>query len=111
MTHTSGLACDDNDESSPGNEDTMQTQREQPNWSKFTLDLPMAYEPGTQYAYCSANINLLGAALTAATGEWLPALFDRTVARPLQFGAYYWNLMPNGEGYWGAVRSCGRAIS
>jgi CubicO group peptidase (beta-lactamase class C family) len=101
MTHTSGLACDDNDESSPGNEDTMQTQRQQPNWWKFTLDLPMAYEPGTHYAYCSANINLLGAALTAATGEWLPALFDRTVARPLQFGAYYWNLMPNGEGYLG----------
>jgi CubicO group peptidase (beta-lactamase class C family) len=101
MTHTSGLACDDNDDSSPGNEDAMQSQRQQPNWWKFTLDLPMAYEPGTHYAYCSANINLVGAALTAATGEWLPALFDRTVARPLQFGAYYWNLMPNGEGYLG----------
>jgi CubicO group peptidase (beta-lactamase class C family) len=79
----------------------MQAQRQQPNWWKYTLDLPMAYEPGTHYAYCSANINLVGAALTAATGEWLPALFDRTIARPLQFGAYYWNLMPNGEGYLG----------
>ena len=101
MTHTSGLACDDNDDSSPGNEDTMQAQRTQPNWWKYTLDLPMAHDPGTHYAYCSANINLVGAALTAATGEWLPALFDRTIARPLQFGSYYWNVMPNGEGYLG----------
>ena len=101
MTHTAGLACDDNDDSSPGNEDTMQTQRAQPDWWKYTLDLPMAHDPGTRYAYCSANINLVGAALTVASGQWLPALFDRTVARPLQFGSYYWNLMPNGEGYLG----------
>jgi CubicO group peptidase (beta-lactamase class C family) len=101
MTHTAGFACDDNEDSSPGNEDTMQTQRTQPDWWKYTLDLPMAHDPGTHYAYCSANINLVGAALTTATGEWLPALFEHTVARPLQFGPYYWNLMPSGEGYLG----------
>ncbi|HEX8921465.1 MAG TPA: serine hydrolase [Pyrinomonadaceae bacterium] len=101
MTHNSGLACDDNDNESPGNEGTMQTQRKQPNWWKYTLDLPVAHDPGSRYAYCSANINLVGAALTTATGAWLPRLFERTVARPLQFGSYYWNLMPNGEGYLG----------
>src|SRR5262245_18015363 len=73
MIHTSGLACDDNNDNSIGNEWAMETQRTQPNWWKFTLDLPMAYDPGTHYAYCSANINL-GASLTAVTGEWLPAL-------------------------------------
>ena len=101
MSHTPGFACDDNDEKSTNNEEAMESQREQPNWWKFSLDLPMAYEPGAHYAYCSANINLVGAALTMATATWLPELFDRTVARPLQFGAYYWNLMPNGEGYAG----------
>jgi len=101
MTHSSGLACDDNDDASPGNEETMQTQRAQPNWWKYTLDLPMAHDPGTRYAYCSANSNLMGAALTTATGTWLPELFDRSVARPLGFGTYYWNLMPTGEGYQG----------
>ena len=54
-----------------------------------------------RYAYCSANINLVGGALTAATRTWLPEFFERTVARPLQFGRYHWNLMPNGEGYLG----------
>lgn len=101
LTHTSGLACDDNNDSSPGNEDAMQSQLAQPNWWKYTLDLPMAYEPGTHYAYCSANINLVGAVLTTRTHEWLPELFDRLVAQPLQFGQYYWNVMPNGEGYLG----------
>jgi CubicO group peptidase (beta-lactamase class C family) len=101
MTHTAGFACNDYDDASPGNENTLQTQRREPDWWKFTLDLPMAHDPGRRYAYCSANMNLMGAALTTATGTWLPELFDRTVARPLQFGPYHWNLMPTDEGYLG----------
>lgn len=101
MTHSSGLACDDNDEASPGNEETMQSQKAQPDWWKYTLDLPMAHDPGARYAYCSANMNLVGAALTTAGRTWLPAMFERDVARPLQFGRWYWNLMPTGEGYLG----------
>lgn len=102
MTHTTGLACDDNAEfPSPGGEDVMQTQDAQPNWWKFTLDLPVVHEPGSRYAYCSGGISLTGGALTYATGEWLPELFDRTIAKPLQFQDYYWNLMTNGEGYVG----------
>ena len=87
MTHTSGLACNDNDPSSPGNEDTLQTQTTEPDWWKHTLDLPMAHEPGVRYAYCSASINLVGGALTVATRTWLPELFDRAVARPSASGS------------------------
>ncbi len=101
MTHSAGFTCDDYNDSSPGNEVTLQSQRTQPNWWKYTLDLPMAHDPGSLYAYCSANMNLVGGALTIATGTWLPELFDRTVARPLQFGPWYWNLMPTDEGYLG----------
>jgi CubicO group peptidase (beta-lactamase class C family) len=101
MTHSSGLDCDDNSETSLGNEGTMTTQREQPNWWKYTLDLPMVYDPGKHYAYCSANTNLIGGALTKATGTWLPDLLERTVARPLQFRRYHWPLTPIGEGYQG----------
>jgi CubicO group peptidase (beta-lactamase class C family) len=101
LTHSAGLACDDNAESSPGNEDMIQADRSHPDWTRVTLDLPMQYEPGVHYAYCSMNINLAGATLSQTTGEWLPALFDREVARPLQFRPYYWNLMANGEGYLG----------
>jgi len=101
MTHTSGLACNDNDDNSPGNEGTMQSQNSERNWWRYTLNLPQLFAPGTRYAYCSANINLVGAALTKSTRLWLPELFRRTIADPLQFGEWHWNLMPNGEGYLG----------
>jgi CubicO group peptidase (beta-lactamase class C family) len=99
MTHTTGLACDDYNDDSPGNENRL--EQVTTDWYKYTLDLPMAHEPGHRYAYCSANMNLMGAALTTATRTWLPELFARTVARPLQFGVWHWNLMPNGHGYLG----------
>jgi CubicO group peptidase (beta-lactamase class C family) len=100
LTHTAGLACNDNDENSPGNEGVLWRQSD-PNLWRYTLNLPQAHEPGERYAYCSANLNLVGGALNAATGDSLPELFDRVIARPLQFGPYYWNVMPNGEGYLG----------
>ncbi|HEX8642894.1 MAG TPA: serine hydrolase [Allosphingosinicella sp.] len=101
LTHSSGLACNDYDADSPGNEGTMQNQQAQPDWWRYTLDLPMAHEPGARYAYCSANSNLVGAALTHATRIWLPELFRREIAEPLRFGRWHWNLMPSGEGYLG----------
>src|ERR1041384_552841 len=101
LTHTTGLACDDNDDNSPGNEDVMQSQTKQPDWWRYTLDLPMVNDPGTHAAYCSGGMNLTGYMLTRATRTWLPALFERTVARPLGFGRWYWNLMPTQEGYQG----------
>ncbi|MEQ1616858.1 MAG: serine hydrolase domain-containing protein [Terricaulis sp.] len=101
MSHTSGLDCNDYDDASLGSEGAMQSQVEQPDWWRFALDLPMRHAPGERYAYCTAGTNLVGAALYAATGESVPALFERLIARPLQFGRYHWNLMPNGEGYLG----------
>ena len=91
MTHTAGFINDD--------EIVMQTQKREPNWWKYTLDLPLGHEPGARYAYSSAGMNLMGAALTVGTRTWLPEFFDRTIARPLEFGTYFWNLMPTDEGY------------
>jgi CubicO group peptidase (beta-lactamase class C family) len=102
MTMTSGFSCDDNDDDSPGNEDKMQSQMVQPDWYKYTLDLPMAAEPGGRHAvYCSGDLNLVGGAVAHATHSWLPDIFDRYLARPLQFGLYHVNLMPTGEAYMG----------
>ncbi|PYL57709.1 MAG: 6-aminohexanoate hydrolase [Verrucomicrobia bacterium] len=102
ITMTSGLACDDNDESSPGNEDNMQQQKAQPDWYKYTLDLPMVRDPGGDHAvYCSAGINLLGGIVRNATHEWLPEFFYENVAKQLQIKTYHWNLMPSGDGYVG----------
>ncbi len=99
LTHSSGLACNDMDDASPGNEERMQGQQTQPDWYQYFLDLPLTSEPGSTYAYCSAGINLAGGLVRAATKTWLPEYFDRVVARPLAIDRYHWNLMASGEAY------------
>ncbi len=101
LTHSSGLACDDNDEKSPGNEDVMQNQQRQNDWYRYFLDLPVAHPPGKTYAYCSAGINFAAGMVAKTTRAWLPEFFDRHIARPLQIDRYHVNLMPNGEAYGG----------
>ncbi|HEX8806076.1 MAG TPA: serine hydrolase, partial [Candidatus Aquilonibacter sp.] len=94
MTMASGLACDDNDDNSPGNEDAMQSQPAGTDWYRYTLDLPMVADPGTHAVYCTAGINLLGAIVRAATRTPLATLFANRFAAPMQFGTYAMWLMP-----------------
>ncbi|MBV9718304.1 MAG: serine hydrolase [Candidatus Eremiobacteraeota bacterium] len=103
MTMSSGLACDDNDDSSPGNEETMQSQPRGTDWYRYTLDLPMVAEPGTIARYCTAGINLLGAIVYGTTGTPLDQYFARRFARPMQFERYAMWLMPPpvGQAYMG----------
>ena len=101
LTHSTGLACDDNDEASPGNEDRMQAQAAQPDWYRYILAVPVVRDPGTLYAYCSATMNLAGGVVSRAVRMSLPAIFDRHVARPMEIDRWHMNLMPTGEGYAG----------
>ncbi len=94
MTMSSGLACNDNDESSPGNEDTMQSRPAGTDWYRYTLDLPMTSQPGSRAVYCTAGINLLGAIIAGATHTSLTAYFEQRFAAPMQFGTYAMWLMP-----------------
>lgn len=100
MTMRSGLACDDNDDESPGGEDKMQRQHDERDWYRFTLDLPMAQPPGADSAvYCSAGINLLGGVVRNATGRRLTDLFEDWIAGPMQMRGYHLNLMPDDDLY------------
>ncbi|WAS83988.1 MULTISPECIES: serine hydrolase domain-containing protein [unclassified Corallococcus] len=100
MTMATGLACDDDDPDSPGNEDRLEDSV--PDWYKYTLDLPMVRAPGGGKAvYCSANINLLGGILHNTTRTWIPEFFTQNVATPLQMRGYHLDLMPDGEQYLG----------
>jgi CubicO group peptidase (beta-lactamase class C family) len=94
MTMASGFACDDNDDSSPGNENTMQNQPGGTDWYRYTLDLPMTSEPGTHAVYCTAGINLLGAIVETARRMPLDRYFHDRFAVPMQFGTYNMWLMP-----------------
>ncbi|MEO5825429.1 MAG: serine hydrolase [Gemmatimonadales bacterium] len=99
LTHRSGLACDDDDEMSPGNEDIMQEKSK--DWYGHAIALPQLHPAGAHYAYCSAGINLAGAAIGRATHRWLPRFFAARIAKPMQIDRWAMNLMPDGEGYSG----------
>ena len=99
LTHSSGLACDDDNDDSPGNEDVMQSAHSKEDWYDFFMALPRVNAPGTTYAYCSAGINMVGSVIRDAAHQWLPAFFDERIARPLQMSRYAINLMPNGAAY------------
>ncbi|WP_224364586.1 serine hydrolase domain-containing protein [Hyalangium versicolor] len=99
LTMSSGFACDDDDENSPGNEDRMQS--EPGDWYAYTLGLPMARVPGEKPVYCSAGINLLSGVVRNTLHVWLPELFESGLARPLQMQRYHLNLSPTGEMYGG----------
>lgn len=101
LTHQSGLDCYDGNNSSPGGEDRMWQQKETENLWAFTANLNFVAAPGTQYAYCSGGINLVGAALAGASGESVFSLLNNKVFTPLGFKNAYWNVMPNGEAYLG----------
>lgn len=111
ITMSSGLACDDWDPASPGGEDRMQDQAEEPDWYRFTLDLPMAHPPGEHPAYCTGGMNLAGGMVVRAAGVPLTEYFHRHLAQPLDMGIYHTNLMPTGEAYaGGGLRITGRDL-
>jgi CubicO group peptidase (beta-lactamase class C family) len=103
MTMTSGLAGNDMDGSSPGNEKAMLIRPTPANdYYKVALDLPMATNPGGANAVkFTAGINLLGGIIRNATGGTLLDYFVRYYARPLDIRKYYLNLTPTGDLYGG----------
>jgi CubicO group peptidase (beta-lactamase class C family) len=101
LTMSPGLACDDNDSDSPGAEWRMQSQTAQPDWLRYTLELPILHEPGEVVTYCSASSNLAGGVLSRAAGSWLPTMYQTYFAEPLEVGVYHMNLMPSGDAYGG----------
>lgn len=101
LTMSSGLDCDDGDDKSPGNEDTMQSQRADRDWYHYTLSLKSVRPPGAQSVYCSGGANLAAGVLAKASGKPMARLFADLVAAPLGISQYAINTMPSGEAYGG----------
>lgn len=65
-------------------------------WVSYVINRPMAYEPGTHWAYSSGASVLMGAILTRATGQPV-ADYARTVLfEPLGIEDWYWKVTPTG---------------
>lgn len=101
LTMSSGLDCDDADPNSPGNEDVVASQTEEPDWWKLTLALKMIRDPGERAVYCSVNPNLIGGVMKRAAGRPLPELFHDLIAEPLGIRHYWMNLTPTGDAFMG----------
>jgi CubicO group peptidase (beta-lactamase class C family) len=100
LSMTAGFDCDDSGER-PGDEDVYQQQTEEPDWYRYMLNVPMAWNSGDRIVYCSGKPNLAGGMLEKIAGEPLPELFYRLVAKPLRMGRYHLFLQPTGEAYGG----------
>lgn len=101
VTMSSGFDCNDNDSNSLGHEDKMQNQDEQPDWYRYTLDLPMVREPGESGAYCTAGMNLIGGVIREVSGMSLPQFFQQQFAEPMGVEHYQMGLSPSYHGYMG----------
>lgn len=101
LTMSAGLDADDSNDDSKGREDTMTSQKEDKDWIHYTMNLSMAYTPGSKAAYASALPNFLGAVVAKKTGKWLPDYFRDELAKPLQVSRYYMPITPTGEAYMG----------
>ena len=91
---SSGLACDDTDSLSPGNEERMYPS---PDWVRFALDLPMAAEPGARTSYCTAGVVLLGSIVARSTGMGLDDYAAARLFGPLGIGPVTWRRSPDGR--------------
>lgn len=80
LTMRSGLACNDHDAASPGNESKLY---ESDDWVKATLDLPMLHEPGTEAAYCSGGVAVVGRLTERTVGQPLPEFAHDSLFAPL----------------------------
>ena len=99
LSMTAGYNCAADE--APGNEDVMQQQTAEPDWHRYTLNVPMLTAPGDTIVYCSIEPDLAAGMLQKIAGEPLPEMFHRLVAQPLRMSNYHLFLSPVGAAYGG----------
>lgn len=91
LTMRSGLAANDEDPESPGNENRMD---DSPSWVDFALSVPALTAPNLHYQYCSLNAFLVGACVENASGLPLDEFADQHLFKPLGIGRFEWRRGP-----------------
>ncbi|MEK9996339.1 MAG: serine hydrolase [Halieaceae bacterium] len=84
-------------------------------WVRYTLDAPMASEPGTVFNYNSGATLVLGHIFRVATGTDIEEYALRHLLEPLGIEDYYWDRTPSGladaqEGLYLSTRDLARIM-
>jgi CubicO group peptidase (beta-lactamase class C family) len=87
LSNQSGLACDDHDGRSPGNELKLY---ETADWAKAFVDLPMLADPGTVGRYCSGGFFTVGRIIERAARKPLAEFADEALLSPLGLHRQDW---------------------
>jgi CubicO group peptidase (beta-lactamase class C family) len=66
-------------------------------WVAYVIDRPMAYEPGTHFAYSSGVSELLAYIFRVETGQDLEDYARSHLFEPLGIHEYHWKRSPLGE--------------
>jgi CubicO group peptidase (beta-lactamase class C family) len=93
VTMSSVFDADDNDSSSPGNEENMYPTGD---WVKFALDLKIdsAKTAGKQWNYFTAGVNVVGDVLNKSVPSGLEKYTDEKLFKPLGIQVYKWAYTP-----------------
>ncbi len=100
LTMSSALACNDNDDASPGNETNMYRQ---PRWVRWAADLPSTAGYARDatgrgpWRYCTAGTMLLGEVLESASGQRADAFIATHLFAPLGVTRWHFERSPAGE--------------
>ena len=87
LSNQSGLACDERDGASPGNEVKLY---ETTDWVKAFVDLPMIADPGTVGRYCSGGFFTAARIIERVAGRPLAEFAQEALFEPLGIGRGDW---------------------
>jgi len=87
LSNRSGLACNDHDGASPGNEVKLYDAHD---WVKAFVDLPMIADPGTEGRYCSGGFFAVGRIVERAAGKPLADFAQEVLFGPLNIARENW---------------------
>jgi CubicO group peptidase (beta-lactamase class C family) len=100
LTMSSALACDDNDDASPGNEENMYPEQ---SWARWAVDLPVRadYQRDASgrgpWHYCTAGVFLLGQILGRAAHQSVDQFMAAQLLAPLGITRWEFSKSPTGE--------------
>ncbi|MEO0469142.1 MAG: serine hydrolase [Bacteroidota bacterium] len=96
LTMSSGLACNDRDKKSPGQEDRMYKKRD---WLQHFTDLPMDGLAGDSSIYCTGGVVALGRLIEVKSGMKIDAFAEQFLFGPLGITDYTWARFDGKEGF------------